>query len=197
MVGLMFVVAALVFPGSALAWDLGKSSNGVVINRESSDTNTATVVVTVFYDYKGGASWVTSFTPSYTSSYQSQKWICNVDGTDADAIEIDLMPGYRLQMVQVAQGTTYRKFAVINEALKVSEVGTLPVPVYLSRDATVAVSAMPATINASIGSTLPVTLAGFAGAGSALRDLQVFLSLAASLCAGWLIAMGITEGHNA
>lgn len=174
-------VAFLVSVAPAIAWDLGKSTNGVTINKEPSDTSTATVVVSLYWDYKGGASWVSSYTPSYTSSYNQNRWVCNLDGTDADAIEIDLQPGYRLQCVQVNQGSTYRKFAVINEALKVSRVDTAASPVYLSQVAsiagTVAVSSQPSTV--SVAGTLPVDVVGAFGVpdfGSLVRLLAVALS---------------------
>lgn len=165
--GAFVALALALFFGSwspAFAWDLGKSTNGVVINREPSDTSTATVVVSLYYDYKGGASWVSSYTPSYTSSYNTTRWICNIDGVDADALEVDLQPGYRCQMVQVAQGSTYRKFAVLYEPLKVSVENT-SVPARLTTTAsvtgTVSVSAMPTTM--SVSGTLPVDIASFLG----------------------------------
>lgn len=184
----LFLVLGLVASSPVFAWDLSKSTNGVTINKEPSDTSTQTVTVTLFWDYKGGSSWVTSYTPSYTSSYASTKWVCNIDGNDADAIEIDLNPtGGRCQMVQVAQGSTYRKFAVLNEPLRVSITPSGTLPVAVSNVPTVAVESMPSTV--SVSGTLPVDVVG----SSVFGDRT---SIPYGLAVLWLVCGGVLSGYS-
>lgn len=152
------VVAMGVAPWSAGAWELSKGTNGVVLMRESSDT-TAAVAIDRFWNYKyGDADWVfSSSTDRLPNSYLAYNSSANVAqiqaGSLADAIEVQLQPGYRLQMVRVklldTPFTSLQTFAVVNDALGVR----------VSNDVTI--SAMPSTV--SVDATLPVTVEGLAG----------------------------------
>jgi len=168
---MMAVVASCAFyfarPATALAWNIGKSSNGVIIDRESSDSPTQTVSVYVYYDYKGGdEAWVSTLSVN-TGSFNQNKLVANFGSTEGG--EIALIPGYKLQYVHLSGPN--RGFGVISEPLDVSvrssvalnvtgtvSVGNSPTSTIISSMPTQVVSAVVST-----DTTLPVSVSSVAG----------------------------------
>lgn len=152
--GMVVVAAVLAAPFSAYAWDVAKSTNGVILVREVTDTTT-TVNVRVYYDYKGGG-----LPYATTSSYNSYITYTNALYATTDAYEVDLVEGYDRQLVEYGG----RAVTVLHEPLDVSVVGTVPVSVSstvpVSGSVTAAVDAtLVADVEAgllSIAGTLPV-----------------------------------------
>lgn len=146
---LVMLAGAFLRPVPAAAWSLSKSTNGVVVERESSDA-TSNVTVSVYYDYTGGDTWTSSARAGSTSSYRASVTLGTLAGGD-EAWEIPLVKGYRCQMVMFSTG---KYFPVLNEPLAVSVDNTRPIAVD--------VSAIPTV---SVGSTLSV-------AGTQTVDVQ-------------------------
>jgi len=154
------IYAALALaPVRAEAWTATKSSNGVVVLREDSDLSTTTVSITLYYDYKGGDTWVSGTPASSAASYQSSILLLNT-AASFDVFEVPLVDAYRCQMVAVGQGgQATRYLAVLNDRLRVSLPATQSIVV--SDLPSVAVSSMPSlTLDSSVSvdGTLPVTV---------------------------------------
>lgn len=160
------VVAALAFPLSVGAFTVSKSTNGVVLERSSTDTQT--VRVFVYYDYKGGSNWTGSFDPFSPASYNSSVMFGSatnlrlINTSEANSIEIVPPSNYRCFLVNITDDAiTYGvdRFALMGEPLRVSvqntptvNVGTMP---------EVAVSSMPSVAlesSVSVAGTMPVQL---------------------------------------
>lgn len=157
-------VALFAFVSVAGAWEVTKSTNGVVINRETSDVTTTTVIIRDYYSYKGGTTWDTAFLPSSTTSYNSSRILYN-SANQFEAIEVPLESGYRLHLVQLTiSGGTTRSFCVVAEPLQVA----------VSNVSSVTVVSMPAVAlesSVSVEGTLPVDVASVAGMSSGFLNL--------------------------
>lgn len=177
------VVAALALPGVASAYQVIKSTNGVILAMESSDT-TQPVTITRYYDYKPGDSqWSTSTSgfdqPLSHNAYNKNRAIAVFDAGaySGDTIELDLEPGYRLQLIRVALTnspfTRVASFALINDPMQVAventptvNIGTQPA-VSLSSSVSVA-GTMPVDIQA-----VPEWFEGLAGLAAAVMGFAV------------------------
>jgi len=163
-------LASLLLPGQAIAWELAKSTNGVIVARSFDDTSSANVVVYRYWDYKGGSEWVWNDggnVPLSTGSYSANNFLAL--GGAWGSVEVPLKSGYRCQLLRIVQsGRADELFAVLNEPLAVqgavSVEGT--VPVALSGETSMSISA---------DSTLPVQVAGVAGVSD--RDFGLLLIL--------------------
>lgn len=148
----MVLMGAVAFPSVAGAWDMMKSTNGLIIERSEDDTRSTDVYL--YYDYKGGSDWNSyggANNPNYVSSYNANRRFLQLANT-GEALEIPLVPGYRCQMLYLADGVKTKTFAVLNEPLAVS--------------GAVTVSAMPSLTlesSVSVAGTLPVNPWGSAG----------------------------------
>lgn len=158
-----FVLASLAVCSPAFAWEAYKSTNGVVVVRESQDT-TAAADVTVYYDYKGGQSWSPSYNPVYSSSYRQLVTFPSFMQGNVDAMEVPLVDGYRFQCVSIAGAGG--EFPVIYEPLNVAVKSFTPT-------ATVSI---PETSTVDVGSIdgLPP---GFVYAAAVLLVLVIGLGL--------------------
>lgn len=168
--GFTLVVALLSVVPRAFAWDIGKSSNGLVINRTAEDTNTVnTVTVVRYYGYKGGESyWSGSYAPMNVASWNYNDSVYFAGASSSAGMEIPLKEGYRLQMVLLTQtATADQKFAVVNEAVRVETSGTVPVSVAETLPVSLATSA-------SIAGTLPVEVGGVPDWAEAFAALLAF-----------------------
>lgn len=166
-------LVAVVTP-QAFAWDVAKSTNGVILVREPTDTTT-TVSVAVYYDHKGDAN---TYPYGATSSYRSSFTYTNALYPSTDAYEVDLMPGYDRQLVLYGgRGTTVRF-----EPLDVTVENTIAVPVRLpatqSVNATVTdIPAIALESSVSVDGTLPVDWS-FGSLGTDGFTASVFLAIA-------------------
>jgi len=157
-------VAVLACVVQAYAWEVSKSSNGLMLTRSEDDTRTATV--NVYRDPKAltsGQSWAEyQNTGSYDTAGPAMtfnSWIKGVDiprqfgsGTD-----LGVKDGFNLVVIKYGGITDEALLVYVDPArvavtAPVSVAGTLPVT--LSGDTSVTVSA---------DSTLPVQVAGVAG----------------------------------
>lgn len=140
----------------AFAFEVLKASNGVVVKRSATDTQT--VRVYVMYGYTGGSNWVAGydpFSPGAYSTYMSfgmagdYDYLTLVAGAQNDTIEIPAPPS-RCYLVNIttneASPVAIDRFALLSEPLSVSQASTLPVSISssISVDGTlpVAVSAI-------------------------------------------------------
>lgn len=121
-VAVMVAAALFCIPAAAHAFGIVKSSNGVILQREAGDT-TASAHVYIYYDYKGSAdtTWTSAWPPTGTNSWRSSVgYTSMLQPGIGDTVELDLVPGWRLQCVYVVAGSTpLGTFAVINEPLDV------------------------------------------------------------------------------
>lgn len=176
------LVAALSFPGVANAVGVDTSRPGVVaLTRQSTDT-TAQVNVFVYYDYKGGATWNTTYGATTTSSYRSAApgMIFPIGATHLD---VPIVAGYRCQYVDAG---ALGKFAVLNDAV----IGSIPTTVTAAIPGGVSLASTAAV---SIEDTLPVIFAGVAGASDQDMGLLAILigaAIAAVLFGGFLTIWG-------
>jgi len=171
--GVVFL-AALACVVQAYAWEVSKSSNGLMLTRSVDDTRTATV--NVYRDPKALTSGQNWSEYQNTAAYDTagpamtfNSWIKGVDiprnygpGTD-----LGVKDGFNLVVIKYGGITdeallVYVDPARVTLAAPVSVEGTLPVT--LSGDTSMSVSA---------DSTLPVQVAGIAG----LSDLDFSLLL--------------------
>lgn len=162
LVGIAAVVVLLLGAATtAYAWDLSKSTNGVVLVREATDVSTQTVTVTLYYDYKGGSSWGTTYTPTSTGSYDKYDTVASTAAL-WEAWEIPLKEDYRCQMVRLTQtGQDARAFVVLNEPMDVIvRNDSVAIPVTIASTPTVSLSASSATLPVSIAGTDPVSIVG-------------------------------------
>lgn len=144
-----------------MAWEISKTTNGIVINREVSDEVTHTPAIQIYWDYKGGDSWHNSFGPALASSYNSNRYLPTWN-TAMDSFEFDLEPGHRLQMVNLSGGSLPGpvRMVVINEPLRVD----------VSNTPTVTVGNPLTQVSVSADSTLPVSLGSL---GVVLEDTAI------------------------
>jgi len=139
----------------AFAWDVAKSTNGVVIVREASDTTT-TCEVQVFYDLKSGYTAYGSIA-SYDASYTIKSALYS----STDAYEVELVPGYRRQLVRYGPNDSgpYRSVAVCYEPLQVTVENTQAISVSLEESLQVDVSLdSSASLNVSVTNEPTVTV---------------------------------------
>lgn len=140
-------------PTPAHAYDVTKSTNGIFINRESTDS-TAGATVTIYYGYKGGeTSWTATYAPSTGGSYLYSDTLTNIWASDTDGMEVPTPNGYRLMLVRLSiSGGTIRNYPIVSEPLDVTVTNTH----------TVNVGTMPGvslnTTAVSIADTLPVSV---------------------------------------
>lgn len=182
-----FILCAVALGASpAFGWEISKSTNGIVINREPTDATSTAVTAYLYTGYKGGNSWSTSYSPMSASSYATETSLGTVmpTGASGDAIELDLNPSVRLQAIVLSQsGIGQRWFALINEPQRVEVVNTPTVNVTGSTTVTgtVRVSDMP-DVRASVSSTLPLstTVHGLPD------DMPATLAAFACLALGWV-----------
>lgn len=168
--------AILAFPLSAAAFDVTKSTNGIFINRESTDATTA-ATVTIYYGYRGGeTSWTTTYLPSSSGSYLYSDNFTNIWASDTDGMEFTApAPMYRLILVRVSQsGQSTRNYPIVNEPLNVSVTGTPTVRV--ASMPAVAVSA-PISLDSS-GTTLAVDPWRSAGLPDGWQQFLVLMCVA-------------------
>lgn len=166
------LAVALAFVCSpAYAWDAVKSSNGLVMVRESTDT-TASTDIRIFYGYKGGDQWSASYPVTSWTSYASSTVFTNFLPPEVDAIEIPLLPnGGRFQLVSSAGAGVL--VPVIYEPLRVDVTNTsLPVSGSVNTTITNDVPVtLDTTLPVSLDSTLPVAvnaIGAFDGGGLTL-----------------------------
>ncbi len=162
------LLVLLWFPTAAHAWNIAKGTNGVIVSRESSDT-TAQVIITRRADYIPGDTWSSAAgstsRPSSKDAYRIFEVICYLDQSNgvADSIEVPLKPGYRCQLVSVADANTasviYQTFAILNESLAVA----------LPATQSVAVSSLPSVLGTVAVSNHPTAAAVDTGAVTAVR----------------------------
>jgi hypothetical protein len=166
MCGAGVFLALALFAVPASAWELSKSSNGVVVNRQSTDSSQG-VNVYVYYDYKGGSYWSSGQSPSVTSSYNANDFVGLVfsTGDTGQSIEIALKPNYRCQLVVLSQsGVGQKTFAVLNEIHQVSVIGTPTVAVSNQTTSGTSVSIV-GTVPVDVGAVGPFTSQGIGVAG--------------------------------
>lgn len=180
----ILVGAALLCPVSAPAYDLMKSTNGLIVSRSDDDTRSTDVYL--YYDYKGGSDWSNyggSHNPNYVSSYNQSRRFLQLAST-GESVEVPLQAGYRCQMLYLADGVKTETFAVLNEPLDVSGVVTI--------------SAMPAVSvdgSVSVDGTMPVSVRSVGSFDfSAISGL---LGVAAFLSGGSLVALAKGGAHSA
>lgn len=150
--GVAFALCAGATP--AFAWEPTKTSNGVVIMRGAEDTATAILTVSVYYDYKGGSVWSSTYDPTTSASYNSSRVFTLSGSSSIRALEVPLEPGYRCQNVRISQTgavVPFANFPVLYEPLNVAVRESVPVTV----------SSMPSmtldgTASVSVDSTLAV-----------------------------------------
>lgn len=184
------VVVLLASVSPALGWELSKSTNGVIINRQSDDSTAALAVGFIYYGYKGGEeSWSATYSPVVSTSYNHSVNIGTLFpiGSSGDAIEIPLVEGYRLQAVMLSQsGIGQRWFGVIKEPLLVDVQNTrLPV----STVGTVCVSSMPTVsvgTSFAVAGTLPVDVVDVSPLGPEPFDSVKVVGLGFLVIAGAL-----------
>lgn len=163
------VVVALVVPHQANAWELSKSTNGVVIQR-TGDAAGAAANVRIYYGYKGDADiWPPPLSLSSVASYDHVSTAFTIfdSASTVQAVELPLIAdGGVWQLVRVqASGFPDAWFIARSEPLNVS-VRNSPA-VKLSQPATVTVanaltieSAPPVSLDSSVSidGTLPVSV---------------------------------------
>lgn len=124
------VWAALLFPFSAGAWEVSKSSNGVVLTPSSTDS-TGTYDISVRVGYKGGEKYSESYDPAlyfsynYTSSVVGTLTFTYPGTVVVRGIEVPLDDEYRIQRVTVNNVTAGKEdycFVVVHEPLNVAVV---------------------------------------------------------------------------
>lgn len=165
----MVLLALMASP--ALAWQLSKTTNGVVIERETSDSTTNTASYTIYYDYKGvvGNTYDSAYSPRLTTSYSQNTTTMAVfdSAGQVSSVEIPLVANYRVQLVTITGTVTGTKsFVILSEPLKVSLPSTQSVSVSNWPTSTV-VSSMPTmslASSVSVAGTLPVSVVGTDGA---------------------------------
>lgn len=135
----VILAAVLTHPATASAWGGDKSSNGFVLNRESTDT-TVGVNVYLYWDYMGGSNWDPNYPIADVSRFRQSATVAWLDSF-GEGCEIPLRPGYRVQMVRVYGGGVDRRFGVISEPLSVD----------VTRSCDVTVSAVEGTLTADAG----------------------------------------------
>lgn len=140
----MLTVALALVASPAFGWSIVKSTNGVVLDRESGDS-TATVTVTVRYDYKGGNSYSPSY-PYSAASFNASTPAMYL-GEHVDSVELDLVDGYRIQYVGLTVGSVTRAFVVINEPMQVAVESSVPIAI----DSTVTVGQVSITPTSTVG----------------------------------------------
>lgn len=150
----MAAYVALICVPNAWAWTVAKSSNGLLLSRESTDS-TASVGVKVYSGYRGGSSWVPAFPPKSGSSYSAETVSLDVYGLEVFEVPL-VRDGGRCQMVFVSNPS--RSYAVLYEPLLVDVEGMPEVSVSelptVSVVGTVAVSKLP---TASVVGTVAVS----------------------------------------
>jgi len=154
---------------SAFAWDVAKSTNGVVIIREASDTTT-TCEIRHYWDYKGSA-----YSPASSASYNASQSISNAIYASTDVFEVELKEGFRRQFVLVGNGSTFRGSTVIYE------------PLMVTVENTVAVSGLPTasmTGTVSVEGTQTVELVSF---GESIKHFWMLGLLALGVVVGSVI----------
>lgn len=174
------VVGALAFPLSAGAYSLSKSTNGLIIDRESTDS-TAAVNVYLHYAYsnESAGSWLTTVSVFDTTKFGSTKTLAMVGGDLGDSIEVPLQSGYRFQLIRISNNATIdKRFAILNE----------PMEVTVENTPTVNIGTQPAvslSSSVSVAGTMPVEVASF-------REIpDGFLSSAAGM---GVVALGAMAG---
>lgn len=161
------MLLALLLAAPAYGWDAFKSTNGVVLVRESTDA-TISADLRVYYDYKGGSSWNGSYLPMQSASYNSVATYPGFLGANVSTIEVPLVAaGGRVQLVYCSVGPI--QVPVLNEPLNVSVTSFTP------------------TATVSIPETATVSISGIAGASDAEGAIVAILL-------GSLIALGIFVG---
>lgn len=146
---------ALVAPPQALAFTGSKTSNGFIVNKESTDS-TGVISAWVYYDYLGGSTWNPAYSATAIGSYRSNVSygiVFSAGQGVSECVEIPLVDGYRCQMVVLKPATGQYQFAVLNEPLRVTLPASATVSIgnWESRPATVS---LDTTLN-----PLQVTLA--------------------------------------
>lgn len=120
------LLAVLALPAVAHGWELSKSSNGVIVSRDASDTPGYYASVVVYYDYKGGDDYSASYSPRVATSYRQNVTYSSIFDAfgSIDAVEIPLVPDYRVQFVSVQSSlsSTNKYFVCLNEPIAVREV---------------------------------------------------------------------------
>lgn len=168
--GVLLSIAAC---SPAYAWEVAKSSNGVVVMRQSDDS-TATVGLSIYHGYKGGDSWSASYPVFYAASYAAATTYVNFIVDSADVVEVPLDPANgRVQMVYLNDG---KRLAVLCEPMNVAVQGTVPVSV-----ATTLPVSLDTTLGVSIGTTLPVEVVGI---GAVERAELTVVLIIGGLCLG-------------
>lgn len=150
---LLFVLA---FASPALAWEVSKSSNGVIVTRSGDDT--AAVTVLEYYSDKALTGGQTRGQYVYGSQYNNQTSESTIDPQTL-TFEWPLYDddGYHLLVIKRG-GSVEEKHVVYREPLRVAVANTSPVavdvvaPVALEGTATVAI---PETITADVRSVGP------------------------------------------
>jgi hypothetical protein len=182
------LLAALVCPVVASAWQVSKSTNGVVVSREWMTDATGTVTAILYYDYKGEPvinpdSWSTTYSVGVASSYRKSCTAIAMNST-TDSVEVGLVPGFRNQLLTLTSNTApTRGVAVLNDALEVSVIGTPNVDVVGTTvvTGTVSVSQLPtATVSTSgsvVGTVVVSTMPSVSLEASAVLNDWQYLGL--------------------
>lgn len=175
------VVALFAFPAIGSAWTLTKSTNGVVMVPQSTDS-TGTYEISIRYGYSGGENLSFSYDPTAFGSYTYTRNVLTYShpgSVRVSGIEVPLVDGYRIQRVTLNNTTLGKEdycFVVLHE----------PLDVKMSNDVTI--GAMP-DVALSAGSTLSVdsTLAVDPWATADLPDgwLSFVVSLGVA-SVGWI-----------
>lgn len=127
MVAVMAAVLAFVV-SPAYAWQMSKTTNGVLVERDPSVDATANANISVYYDYKGGSAYDAAFNPGAVGSYRQLVTYTYAFGSSRNLVEVPLIDGGgRFQLVWCGSG--YASFPVLYEPLRVSVVDTATVVV--------------------------------------------------------------------
>lgn len=194
-VAVVWVAAVTLAAHPAFAWEVSKSTNGVIINRGAEDTSTASASIYRYWGYKGGEYWSSGYAYSSAASYDySDSLVLGISTTEG--LELALKPGYRCQLIRITQtGQTDRVFAVLNEPLAVSIENTRPVSVAVSNPTSVvAVSSMPSVslgASVSVDGTLPVAVDSF---GPWTGDAWAVVGLLGIVASGFYVSSRIAGG---
>lgn len=121
-------------PWTAAAWELSKSTNGVVLIPQSGDA-TGTYEASIRYDYKGGSEFSSMYDPTAFGSYNATKvyyQFAYPGSVRVASVEMPLVPGYRIQRVTLNNTDSAKEdylMVVLNEPLSVAVTGTASVDV--------------------------------------------------------------------
>lgn len=129
LVSLVLLAVSLGLSASAFGWTGVRNGNTVTITRDLATTSTdasTTVTVCVYYDYRGGSTWNTTYAPHVSTSYQNLTPQITMGMQSGAGMEVDLVPGYRCQLVWVSAISPNQKrgFAVLADDEMVSIVNT-------------------------------------------------------------------------